>query len=137
MMSKLYVYAGLLVFGAVSAGVSSADKSMNYVPVNASIKTVETDCYIENGKTKIVEKSSNKMAYMKCDLAPTVALMNDMEQSDIHYRSKLTFQYTSPVDNKRHYGERTVTSSKMNAYSRGKTVEIFAHKSEAEKYRWN
>ena len=93
-------YAKLGVVGliATAVGVSQADKTMNYIETDAVVTSANIDCYVKAGKRKLVEKKTDKLAYMDCELAPYAAKEFGYDESDVHQRTKLTYKFKSPVD---------------------------------------
>jgi hypothetical protein len=124
------------VFGVFGLGVAVdlADRSANYEQTDARLVSVTTDCYVEGGRQKIVEKSSGETAYMDCGLAPLAAEQFGHSKVDIKRRAKLKFIYRSPVDGTKQTG----TFTHMNApkYSVGQHVTIYAHTTSPEKSRF-
>jgi hypothetical protein len=125
----------MLAFGAVLAafGVSQADKSINYIKVDATVTSAKVDCYVESGNEYIKSKDTNSLAFMDCEMAPYAAKEFGFEQSDIKKRTEFAFSYTSPVDGKLHKGNNT---KKNAAYKVGEKVDLYAHKEEPEKFRF-
>lgn len=130
-------YAKLGVVGviAVAAGVSQADKTMNYVETDAFVTSAKVDCYVKAGKKELVEKKTNKLAYMDCDMAPYAAEEFGYDKSDIHQRTKLTYKFNSPVDGSSQKGDHVDNYS--GKYKVGQKIKIYAHKSEPGKTRFN
>ena len=129
-------YAKLGVVGliATAAAVSQADKTMNYIETDAVVTSANIDCYIKAGKRKLVEKKTDKMAYMDCDLAPFAAKEFNYDETDIHRRTKLTYKFKSPVDGSSQKGDHVDEYS--GDYKVGKKIKIYAHKTEPSKTRW-
>lgn len=117
---------------AVGVGVSQADKSMNYIEVEATVTKSIVDCYIENSSGRLVEKDSEKLAYMDCDQAPAAAAQFDYSKSDIKTRSQYEFTYVSPVDGSKQKGADT---NKYAEIKTGQKIKVFAHKTEPGKSR--
>lgn len=133
-MLKLKMYGALMVVGAVAVGVSEADKTMNYVPTDAVVKSAKVDCYIKSGKRFVAEKATNKMAYIDCDMAPFAAKEFDHEESAIKERVQITYSYKSPVDGSMQTGEYESKDSGVK-YRAGTKFKVFAHKEEPGKSR--
>ena len=115
--------------------VSAADLSMNYTEVQARVTKSTVDCYVENSGGKLVERETDKLAYMDCDLAPIAASMHGYDDSDVHRRAKYEFIYRSPVDGSRQKGEATDRNAAKDEYRRGKVVMVYGHNEEPAKYR--
>ncbi len=126
----------LAVVGLIAAGfgVSQADKSMNYVQVDAVVTKAEVDCFIKSGNESVVEKTSDKLAYMDCEIAPFAAAKYGFKDKDISKRTKLAFNYTSPVDGSKHNGEHVADYIE---YKVGQKIKVYAHKEDPTKMRWN
>ena len=133
---SLKVYGGLGALLLVGAGVSQADKKMNYTPTEAVVTSAVVDCYVESGNEKLVHKDTEELAYIDCDMAPYAAVMNDFDADDVHYRVKFDFAYNSPVDGSRQTGSHTKRGKTADAYKRGHRFTIHAHKEEPSKNRF-
>lgn len=134
MSYKLMFYVGILGAGAVAVGVNQADLKMNYVETDATVTASKLECYIENSKSKIVEKDTGKKAYMDCKLAPLVAAAHDHDESDIHRIVRFEYRYLSPADGSSQKGKGSRTKA-VDDYKIGRTVQIYAHKEEPGKSR--
>ena len=130
-------YAKLGIVGVIATvvGVSQADKTMNYIETDAIVTSADIDCYVKSGKRKLVEKKTDKMAYMDCKLAPYAAKEFGYDESDVRHRTKLTYKFSSPVDGSSQKGEHVDENS--GDYKVGKKIKIYAHKSEPGKNRFN
>jgi hypothetical protein len=133
-MLKLKMYGAMMVVGTVAIGVSQADKTMNYEPTEAVVKSAKVDCYIESGKRFVAEKATNRMAYMDCDIAPMAAEQFDHEPSAIKERVKFTYRFKSPADGSMQTGEYESKDSDVK-YRNGTKFFVYAHKTEAQKSR--
>jgi len=131
---KTFGIIGVVAAGAY--GVSEADKSMNYIETSAIVNEIAVDCYVKSSSGKLESKSTGKLAYMDCDLAPYIAEAKGMSKNDVKKRAVVTFRYRSPVDNTRQTGEHTISNYKDN-YDPGREFKIFAHKEKPKKTRWN
>jgi hypothetical protein len=134
---QMKFYGGVIALGVLLYGYSMANKGMNYVETKAYITAVETDCYIEAGRSKIVEEGTKKTAYMDCKMAPMVAKQHDMDESAVRHRSRLKFSYRSPADGSVQTGEHTLRPAPEGKYTRDGQVMIYAHKEQATKYLWD
>ena len=121
---------GVLVVGTMAFQANDLEK--NYLKVDATIKEVKIDCYVENARSKIVEKETDDIAYMDCALAPFAAEKYGYRESDIHKRAQVVYQYKSPVDRNFYRGEFT-RKDDVEAYAKGATINIFAHKEDPSK----
>ena len=131
----------LKIYGMIALGVGAfvavdaADTSANYESVQARIIKVETDCYIEAGRTRIVRNGSRDLSYMDCKYAPMVALQHDMKKSDVKRRAKMKFSYRSPVDDSRQIGTYTAKNVKKHEYRNGAKMTVYAHVAKPSKYK--
>jgi hypothetical protein len=132
MQGKIYI--GMFMAAGVVYGTSQLDKKMNYIPTEAIVTSVKIDCSVENSKGKIVEKKTDKKAYMDCEMAPMAAAEFGYDDSDIKKRIQLKYAFKSPVDGSKQVGEYTGTGKEIN-YKNGTKFEVFAHKTEAPKSR--
>jgi hypothetical protein len=129
-------------FGVLAAGigvvytVSMVNRAVNYTETPAKVKSVTVDCYVEDGDSKIVKKGSKDRAYMDCAMAPIAAAQFGYKDRHIKKRQTVTFTYSSPVDKAAHDGKHEVNDSDT-IYKPGQTIEIYAHTSSADSYRWN
>lgn len=134
----------LKIYGAVIGGVAFAggalmfsqarDLKANYTLVEARITNVAVQCYIERRKKKVVEKDTDELAYMDCAIAPLVATEHGFDDSDIKQRANVTYSYQSPVDEKVYSGTYS-RSGNVDTLVVGKTIQVHAHKMEADKSR--
>jgi hypothetical protein len=125
---------GVVGLIAVAVGISEGDKRLNYVQTDATVTSAKIDCYVKSSKKELVEKTTNKRAYMDCDMAPYAAKEFGYSESDISKRTKLTFKFKSPVDGSQQKGDHTDEYS--GNYKVGQKIQIYAHKSEPAKSRW-
>ena len=126
----------LVVFGGVGIvySASMADRAMNYTEIQGTIKSAEIDCFVKSGKRSLVEKDTDKLAYMDCDMAPLVAIQFGYEKSDVQQRAKFTYQYTSPVDGSVHV-DSAQRESHVGKYQEGSSLVVYAHNDEPTKSR--
>lgn len=136
MSIQMKVYGGMFAIGALVYGVSEVDKSLNYVETDAKITAAEFDCYIENSSGRIVEKKTDNLAFMSCDIAPIIAAQHGYKDSDISQRVKMEYSYYSPVDGSVQYGKHE-TKYNASKYQKGAVIKIFAHKEEPGKTRFD
>ncbi|MEX3009256.1 hypothetical protein [Hoeflea sp. TYP-13] len=138
MLFKLKIYGavlgGALLVGGGGMLMQANDLKKNYTLVDARISSVTFDCFIRKGKRKIVEKDTNKLAYMDCKIAPIVAAKYDYEDSAIKKRASVTYRYVSPADGRRYTGSYTRTGD-VDHYEDGNMIRIHAHNTEPEKSR--
>lgn len=120
-------------FLAVGFGVSEADKTMNYIQVEAVVTTAKVDCFIKSGKESVVEKKTDKLAYMDCAMAPFAAAEYGFKDTDISKRTTFSYSYMSPVDGSKHKGEHI---QEYAEYKVGTKVKVYAHKEDPSKLRW-
>ena len=119
------------------------DLKTNYKTVQASITNVTVDCYIKERRRKradrkIIDRRTNKMAYMDCKIAPLVAAKHDYSEHHIHKRAKITYRYTSPVDRRMYDGSFELTGRfDLGKYVPGNTMNVYAHKTKAADSREN
>lgn len=133
---KIYgaVLGGVVIIGGGAMFNQASDLKKNYTLVDAMVMSVEFDCFIREGKKKVVYKDTNKLAYMPCEIAPLAAAQHGFEDDAITKRATIEYRYESPVDGRRYTGtyER---SGKVDHYERGLDIKVHAHKSEPEKSR--
>ncbi|MGB7337223.1 MAG: hypothetical protein WBD01_15660 [Salaquimonas sp.] len=116
---------------------SMADRSMNYTEIQGKVTAAEFDCYVENRGGKLVEKDSDKKAYLGCDIAPAIAVQFGYSESDVKKRVKFTYNYTSPVDGSFQEKSTTREGSTADNYARGSTITVYAHNEDPAKSRLN
>lgn len=133
MSTQLKMYGVLILGGLGFYGYTELDKSMNYVETDAYVSQVSVDCFIKDSNSEVVEKATNKLAYMDCEIAPLVAPMHGHDKSDIQRRYKMEYVYVSPVDGKRHKKSVTRTSHQEDKYKKDMNIMVLAHKEEAGK----
>jgi len=132
------IYLGIFALIGAGVGFSELDKSMNYVETNATVVSMEVDCFIKAGKRSVVVKETDDLAYMDCDMAPMVAVKFDHDESDIHKRAKIAFEYVSPVDGGTYSGDTTKEYERnFRDYSVGSNFMVYAHKEKPGKSRVN
>lgn len=137
MSTQLKMYGVMALAGLGFYGFTELDKSMNYIETDAYIAQVTVDCFIKDSNSEVVEKATNKLAYMDCGIAPMVAPMHDHDASDIQRRYKMEYVYVSPVDGKRHTKTITKTSHQEGKFKKDMDIKILAHKEEADKSLFN
>jgi hypothetical protein len=126
----------MMIGGVAAIGMwMQVDLAMNYQAVDARITGVKFDCFIKNSDSKLVEKDSNKQAYLDCKKARSVAKEFGYAETDIKQRAKLTFTWTSPVDGSTHSGEHN-DEIPAKDYKVGDTISIYAHNEDPEQMRW-
>jgi hypothetical protein len=135
-MLKLKIYGAMIAVGAVAVGVSEADKTMNYIPTDAVVKSAKVECFVKSGKKYLAEKATDRMAYMDCDFAPYAAEKFGYAKSAVQERVQFTYSYKSPVDGSTQSGKYESEGSSLK-YRNGTRFKIFAHKTEAGKSRVN
>jgi hypothetical protein len=129
--------AGLAFVGVVGVGVT-IDRGMNYTKTEGVITATATDCYVEGKDREIVNRTTNKRAYMPCEEAPLAAEAFGYAPSDVHFRTKISYDYVSPIDRKTysgHYEANNATSA--DSYKIGARYKILAHKKEPNKSQWD
>lgn len=132
-----WIALAVVVIGVVGAGLMLAqayDLRTNYTLVDAKIMSVETECFIESGKEKIVNKDSETLAYMDCDLAPLVAKQHGFKESAIQRRVTVSYDYRSPVDGQIYSGDFRRTGD-VEGVKRGKMIQVHAHKTDPKDSR--
>jgi len=128
---KLYGIIALGLAGAYTA--QQANKSMNYIETSATIKSVDFECTVEAYKRKLVNKETNKLAYMDCDLAKYAAEHHGYSKSSVKTHANLTYNWVSPADGSSQSKTHRTKVSDKNDYWQGQKINIFAHKSEPSK----
>lgn len=132
--------AGILgLVGVVGGGAmysQSSDLEKNYQPTEAVITSASVDCFVKNSDGQLENKTTGKLAYMDCDVAPLIAVNFDYDSSDIQQRVKAVYVFQSPVDGKEYEGEFTREGyEKAKALPVGKTVPVFASKTKPAESR--
>lgn len=124
----------LFAVGAVAtiSGVSFADRAMNYVETPAVVTAAEVDCYVKASKSELIDKTTNELAYMDCDLAPLAAQMHGFKEADIKKRTKLKFKYVSVADGSKQVG---TYEDKGRTYKVGQKIQVYSHKTEPQSVR--
>lgn len=110
----------------------SYNLATNYTLVEARITSVDIDCFIKDGREKMVAKGTKKLAYMDCAIAPEVASLNGFKEKAVKQRAKIAYDYRSPVDS-RHYKGSYVRDGEVEGYRVGKTIKVHAHKTQPSK----
>ena len=124
----------LFAIGAVAtiSGVSFADREMNYAETPAVVTAAEVDCYVRARKRELIDKTTNELAYMDCDLAPIAAKMHGFSEADVCKRTKLKFRYVSVADGSKQVGEY---EDKGRTYKVGQKITVYSHKTEPQSVR--
>lgn len=123
------VLAGVVTVGAGAMFVQANDLKKNYALVDAKITSVSIDCFIKAGRKKVVERETDKLAYMDCEMAPTVASIHGFKTGDIKKRATITYRYRSPVDQAVYTGSYTREHA-VDDFVAGKEIQVYAHKAE-------
>ncbi|MEZ5922532.1 MAG: hypothetical protein R3C60_14455 [Parvularculaceae bacterium] len=129
---QVAIFGGL---GALIGGtmfVQADDIKKNYTQVDATIKEVKIDCYLRDGRRKIVEKDTHDLAYMDCTMAPFAAKKFGYSENNIHQRATVAYSFLSPADGNFYKGEFT-RSGDVEKYVEGATISVYAHKTEPGK----
>ena len=135
-----------LVVPTVLAGlvaVAFAKRENHFVETTGEVTSVKTECYIEGRKKRVVEKDTNKLAYMDCEFAPAVAEKFGHAKGDIGVRAKVSYEYKSPADGQWHNGQYSYTfrqadehaSKAAERFSVGQSIKVSAHGKDAAKSR--
>ncbi|WP_428688412.1 hypothetical protein [Roseibium sp.] len=123
---KAIVLAGAGVIGGGAMAYQAYDLKMHYTVVDAKIMSVKTECFIKSGKEKIVTKGTSNLAYMDCEIAPLVARQEGMDESAVHERVTVTYDYRSPVDDRMHSGQYSRTGNTKDLI-KGRVIRVHAH----------
>lgn len=132
---RLYIALGMMGLGGAFYVGDQVNLHTNYTKVEGKIVAVEFDCYVEGGRSKLVEKGSSKKAYMACSEAKTAAEAFGYKPRDIHRRVKFTYEFVSPVDKSHHNGKSEREDVEQSAYHSGMTIPVYAHIKEANSSR--
>jgi hypothetical protein len=120
----------------VLAIVIQIDRATNYTKTNGQITELSTDCYVKRGKSSVVEKDGGGLAYMDCDLAPLAAIKFNMSEQDVKKRTKITYSYTSPLDQKTYF--ETYTDEPANQdFKVGEVYTVLASKKKPDLSKWD
>lgn len=130
---KLATIGAMMMGGGIIYAGSMADRKMNYVETEATITEAKVDCFVKNGKSKLVERSTDKLAYMACDEAEVAARVHGYPSSAVQERYKLKFSYVSAADGSRQNGSY---ETEYGEYKRGQKIKIYSHKTEPKTMRW-
>ena len=117
-------------------GVSAADSAFNYVETPATIVESRVDCFIAGGTRKHVDEVTGKLAYIDCELAPTVAASLGYQPEDVQQSVLFTYQYVSPADASLQLFQAQADSG-FDRYSTGTTLLISAHSGEPRSHRFD
>jgi hypothetical protein len=132
---RMFVGLGMIGLAGVFYVGDQINLHANYTKVEGKIVSVEADCYIQAGRSKLVEKDSGTKAYMDCNEAKLAAEAFGYKPRDIHRRVKITYVYQSPVDKSQHKGKAERENVGEAAYQIGTTVSVYAHDEKAESSR--
>lgn len=125
---------GVLVVGAMA--VHYADRSLNYVEVQARVDNVSSECHLERTTNRVVSRRREWTRDMDCDLAKELRDEDpDMKGMHIKRTTKVMLRYTSPVDGQIHSGSYYVSSKddEQKAPQPGSVVGILANTSKPDK----
>lgn len=133
MFKRLKIVGILAVGGIVAIGgamyYQANDLKTNYQIVDADITSVEVDCFIKEGKSKVVQKGTDELAYMPCVIAPMIAEKHGFETDDIQKRATVHYSYTSPADQQVHTGYYMRNNDVENLV-KGRQIKVHAHKTD-------
>lgn len=126
----------IIMFGGAGIiyGASMAERAINYTEVQGTVKKAEIDCFVKSGKRSLVEKETDNLAYMDCDMAPLIAVQFGYDESDVKQRAKFTYQYTSPVDGSLQE-DKAERDGSVGMYQKGSSLTVYAHNDEPTKSR--
>jgi hypothetical protein len=132
---RLYFALGMMGLGGIFYVGDQINLHRNYTKVEGRIVSAEVDCYIEGGRSKLVEKGSRTKAYMACSEAKVAAEAFGYKPRDIHRRVKFAYDYLSPVDKSHHKGKSEREDVEQADYRSGMTISVYAHNEKADSSR--
>ena len=133
MSVRLYTFGAMLLAAGAFHTYDQYDKSNNYSEVQARVRSVTDQCYME--KTQGDRTSTSDV--LPCAQADFMVKNHPAWQGfDVKHNISLAFYFVSPVDGKQHD-----STMKVKAYPGGKELHsgdvfrVLAHKREPEKTR--
>jgi hypothetical protein len=126
-MIRMYFGVGVLALAGGAIAVDQYNLSTNYTQVEGKVTSTKIDCYVEGGRSKLVEKDNNTLAYMSCAEAALAAEQFGYKPKDVHRRVALSYSYRSPVDGNMYTGNYTDSDAEEGEYKKGGDVMVYAH----------
>jgi hypothetical protein len=126
-MIRMYFGVGILALAGGAMAVDQYNLSTNYTEVEGKVTSTKVDCYVEGGRSKLVEKETNQMAYMSCAEAEAAAVEFGYKPKDVHRRVELSYNYRSPVDGNMYTGTYTDSDADEGEYKKGGALMVHAH----------
>ncbi len=127
--TKLIVAGGAFAVVLIIGGVSLADTTFHYVPVNGTIIAKTPSCFIRDTK--------HKENMPSCEEAREITQPgHPYEGWKVMPATMITYSYVSPVDHARHTGSASREGEASYYAEAGTPWIIYAHKESAEKSRY-
>jgi hypothetical protein len=127
----------IAVFAAGLAVYDQYDKNTNYRPVDARIRAVNEQCYMEKVERGALTKTTTTSDLVRCELAEALTRNHPQWQGyTIKHKIVIELAYVSPVDGATHASSMTMTAfPNGQPLHAGDVLRVLASKSKVDKTR--
>ena len=131
---QLKVFGVLGLIGLGSFGMSEIDVNANYIETDAKIISINAECTVRNGSREVIDKRTNQLAVMDCNLARQMAMIHGLRPEHVRKHHRLRYEFTSPIDGSKQVGGHVIPFNSDRNYKQGQTIRVSAHTSLPESY---
>ncbi len=138
-MFRMKFSLALIAVGLVGLAVIRINHALNYQTVDAQVKKISSDCFLEDKTFMVVaERTRSTKQHWPCTQIEAVK-DSDPELAGFYPKGyvEVDFDYVSPADQQTHEGHLSFAYADHPDYaakSKGESVSILAHDSDAETY---
>jgi hypothetical protein len=130
------------VVGIIAAAVvgltayDQYDKKANYQPVNARIRDVSDQCYMEKVESGGFKKTTSTSDLVRCEVAEVLTREHPKWQGySIKHKIVIRFAFVSPVDGATHDSSLTMAAFPGGPLRAGDVLQVLASKTKADQTR--
>jgi hypothetical protein len=130
------------VFGIIAAAVvgltayDQYDKKTNYQLVNARIRAVSDQCYMEKVEGGAFKKTTSTSNLVRCEVAEVLTREHPKWQGySIKHKIVIRFAFVSPVDGATHDSSLTMAAFPNGPLRAGDVLQVLASKTKADQTR--
>ncbi len=130
------------VFGIIAAAVvgltayDQYDKKTNYQLVNARVRAVSDQCYMEKVESGAFRKTTSTSDLVRCEVAEVLTREHPKWQGySIKHKIVIKFAFVSPVDGATHDSSLTMAAFPSGPLRAGDVLQVLASKTKADQTR--